>query len=146
MLEKGIIGLLLAGLAAMLACYPILWIYRLCCALVKGERFRGRIVDIEERPADRVACYAPVIEIEQGGKKVRVAAEPLIVLLPLFSRRRIRRKMLRWKERERVVLYARPFAKRAAYVCIASWIWMDIPIVALLVLLTAVALAVIMNL
>ena len=70
----------------------------------------------------------------------------MIVLLPLFSRRRIRRKMLRWKERERVVFYARPFAKRAPYVCIASWIWMDIPIVALLVLLTAVALAVIMNL
>jgi len=146
MLEKGIIGLVLGGMAALSAFYPLIWLYLLGYAFVKGERFYAQIVDVEERPADRVACYAPVVKFERNGHSMRMPAEPLIVLLPFFAMRRVRRRLLLWQKRNVTVLYARPFPKREPYVCIVDWIWKDIPVIALLVLLTAVALAGILNL
>lgn len=125
------VGIILALLLAIIAasaglCAGGASIYSTGYMLFKGERLKAKVVDMELCQASRGQNCHAVVEFMREGRAVRMTTTPVSNYAGLTAERRMQRSLRRWKEREVTVLYARPFRKREAQVCILRWMWKEI--------------------
>lgn len=122
----GIIALV-ALIAVLLVVLAVgLMVYSTGYMLMKGERLKARIVDMELSKASHGCSCCAVVEFERNGQLLRMTTQPIAMYGILFAERLMQRALRRWKGRELTVLYGKPYKKRDAQVCILRWIWKEI--------------------
>lgn len=147
MMNGEYIGYGIIALAALIVLLLVMFavglmVYSTGYMLMKGERMKARVVDMELSKASYgYSCCAEVV-FERDGQLIQMTTQPIAMYGILFAERLMQRTLHRWKGCELTVLYGKPYKKRNAQVCILRWIWKEIfweMVIIAILLLAAIA-------